>query len=395
MNVIKTQVDLAEKVQGAKTPVIYDSSPSAEIATKNFENAQPLIKTSANDEIVARVLSFTLSQTMSVDQKTNSSQHKQQGYKTENSKPDTHQVKLNAVSTESKQFSIDTVASNVTNFVNNALTKLIASGHDEKQVEYFKSSAIAGVENGIEQAKRELDGLVSNSIFELVDKTKNAIIDGIDAFEVIEEINLFNSKLADAPVSGSSAITIHSHSRQPIKVSFDSQAIAHDNNDNQSFSITTSATNTLISIESENSKAQLPELADLINKTDDVLNTFYRKDIDRAYQKTIELGYTNEELISLANQRDSSKIVKQVEKYDQIRHFVEKTDSVRHESPNAVAEYINKYINVMQSSEGLLASREDFNQIINGIVNQMKDVQIPDLLHAINRFHSFNQKFEN
>jgi hypothetical protein len=47
----------------------------------------------------------------------------------------------------------------------------------------------------------------------------------------------------------------------------------------------------------------------------------------------------------------------------------------------------------MESSESTFSSAKDFNQVINGLVNQMKDVQIPDLLQAINRFHAFNSKF--
>jgi hypothetical protein len=30
--------------------------------------------------------------------------------------------------------------------------------------------------------------------------------------------------------------------------------------------------------------------------------------------------------------------------------------------------------------------------MINGIINEMKDIQVPDLVQAINRFHSFNQQ---
>jgi alkylhydroperoxidase family enzyme len=47
----------------------------------------------------------------------------------------------------------------------------------------------------------------------------------------------------------------------------------------------------------------------------------------------------------------------------------------------------------MESTRQTLASDQQYSEIINGLVNQMKDVQVPDLLQAINRFHAFNSKF--
>ena len=43
------------------------------------------------------------------------------------------------------------------------------------------------------------------------------------------------------------------------------------------------------------------------------------------------------------------------------------------------------------NAENKLASSEDYNALIAGLINEMKDVQVPDLISAINRFRSFNQ----
>lgn len=393
MNVIQTQLGLSEKVQGPNSNINFGNNQII-AKTNTVDNLDRVIKTSANDEIVAKVLSYSLGNTIANENENGKKQLLQQKSLSENNKLEAHQAKIKSISSDPKQFSVEKVVANVTNFITNALAKFIHSGHTEEQVTYYKNQAVAGVENGIQQAKKELDGLVESDVFLVVDKTKDKIISGIESFNIQDELTRFNSKINTTNINPSTTISIQSNKKQSLQISFDSQAIAHDKIDGETFSMTTSATNTLVSIYSENKLKQLPELADLINKTDDVLNTFYRKDIDSAYQKAVELGYSNEELLSQAKHFDGMKLTKQVEKYDQIKHLIEKSDSLKYEAPKALAEYINKYMNVLQSSSDLFSSREDFNQIINGIVNQMKDVQVPDLLHAINRFHSFNQKFD-
>jgi hypothetical protein len=47
----------------------------------------------------------------------------------------------------------------------------------------------------------------------------------------------------------------------------------------------------------------------------------------------------------------------------------------------------------METTNKTFEGLAEYNEIINGIVNQMEDVQVPDLLTAINRFHSFNSQF--
>jgi len=47
------------------------------------------------------------------------------------------------------------------------------------------------------------------------------------------------------------------------------------------------------------------------------------------------------------------------------------------------------------NAESTLESNEDYNTLIGGLINEMKDVQVPDLVSAINRFHAFNQTLLN
>ena len=48
-------------------------------------------------------------------------------------------------------------------------------------------------------------------------------------------------------------------------------------------------------------------------------------------------------------------------------------------------------MNTFENAETTLASNEDYNALIAGLISNMEDVQVPDLISAINRFHTFNQ----
>ena len=56
-----------------------------------------------------------------------------------------------------------------------------------------------------------------------------------------------------------------------------------------------------------------------------------------------------------------------------------------------IAQYLEKMMDTFANAESKLESSEDYNALIAGIINEMEDVQVPDLISAINRFRSFNQ----
>jgi hypothetical protein len=74
-----------------------------------------------------------------------------------------------------------------------------------------------------------------------------------------------------------------------------------------------------------------------------------------------------------------------------VQQYSENT-AVDSKAPKAVAEYLNKILDAYSQSADSLGSEKDFNNVINSLVNELKDVQVPDILSAINRFHKFNAK---
>lgn len=83
-----------------------------------------------------------------------------------------------------------------------------------------------------------------------------------------------------------------------------------------------------------------------------------------------------------------------VKAYDYVQRFNDEQSSERDQenSVKPVAQYLEKMLSVFEQSNQTLQSLGDYNTMINGIINEMKDIQVPDLVQAINRFHSFNQQ---
>jgi hypothetical protein len=52
-------------------------------------------------------------------------------------------------------------------------------------------------------------------------------------------------------------------------------------------------------------------------------------------------------------------------------------------------------MSTFENAENTLGAGDDYNTLLAGIISEMKDVQIPDLVSAINRFHTFNQNLLN
>lgn len=343
---------------------------------------------SANDEVVAKVLSLSINKGVDHSVRVDANNEIRSPLSERFEQVNEPQNGL---------FSIETVTNNVVNFVGRALTNMAANGFDSEQLDYFRNQAKEGVAVGIGQAKLELVGIADDDLFSSIDKTKDAILSGINKLSVDPSEYAASAQALKNISSGTqnsySSISVNTNNHESVKIDFESLAFNSSQGlDDKRSMFTSNASNISFSIEGELSDAQANKIANLVNQVDSLANAFYRSDIESTYTKAIDAGYNNNEIASLAKQLgkvDSSGVALM---YGEIQHMNKQNAEASNSAPKAVAEYLNKYLDLMDSSKSTLEDKKDFNEIINGIVNQMKDVQVPDLLNAINRFHAFNNK---
>lgn len=392
MNTVQISTNLSAKPIANMPNGTHGVNSNVSAVESSVPSNQNFSAFSANDAVVAKVLSSSINRSVDVSINSGREQH----YSTkEKSLSDKFEV---AQQQDNSLFSIETVTTNVVNFVGKALSNMASNGFNSEQLDYFRDQAVQGVGVGIEQAKVELTGLANEDLFATIDRTRDSIVGGImnlpiDPKEYAAKLEASQLQL-DPEQTTYGAIKIYNRDHTPVEVDFDSLAFSAGKQGNGDKAIYTSnASNISFSVQGQIDDKQSNEIANLVNQVDSLANTFYRKDVEASYNKSLELGYNNSEILTLARQMNQKEGSQLTMAYGQIQHINKETADFDDTAPKAVAEYLNKYLDVMDSNKNTLNEEVDFNKILNGIVNQMKDVQVPDLLTAINRFHTFNNTF--
>ena len=390
MNTIQTQTALAAKssmaTEGFANKMLVEAKSAISPINSGIDYYSA---TAANDAVVARVISASINQSFSSavynSEMAVSSSTKLTG-------------KLVASDTsESEAPNINTVTKNVLGFVENALANLAKRGFGKEQLTFFRNEAITGVEVGIDQAKLELIGIASDDVFNIIDQTKDSIILGINKLSVEPsnyENTIKNIKNVETGTQRAlAAIMVGTSNNEVASIDFETRAFNAVKVDSNRSLFTTSSSNISFSVQGELKEDSRNAIANLINKVDGLAHTFYREGVELAYNKSIELGYTDAQIVGFAKEFDKAGKFPQMKAYGEIQHLDADNNERGFIAPKAVAEYLNRYLNVLETSKNILGDDKDFNQVLNGIVNQMKDVQVPDLLQAINRFYAFNKRF--
>lgn len=390
MNTIQVQSTLTQVGNtGAMDAVSGTSKKAALPGPAVVAKVDHYSATAANDTVVARVITASIGKSFSSsassdDFTSNSAQKLHERFTT---RADNQEITANN----------NTVTKNVVGFVESALANLAKRGFNKDQLSFFRNEAVKGVEVGIDQAKLDLIGLVNDDTFRRIDDTKRSIIGGIHQLPVEPHEYQRTIKNIEQVERGTqrelAAVTVNSVNNETIKLDFETRAFnAAQLQDSKSL-YTTSSSNISFAVQANSDPSSHKDIANLVNKVDGLANSFYRGDVQSAYTKSKELGYSDSELLGLAKQLNKTDTFQQMKMYEDIQHLSILSKQTDFAAPKAVAEYVNRYLDVLESSKATLGSDKDFNQVINGLVNQMKDVQVPDLLQAINRFHAFNKKF--
>lgn len=341
--------------------------------------------TAANDAVVAKVLSNNLGKRFAHSGEQSSAN------------PSLAQKLATDNAQSAQQFNIESVTSNIVGFVESSLANMASRGYDSKQLDYFRGEAIKGVEVGIDQAKLELVAMATDETYQLIDDTKTNIISNIKNLPTEPHEYKITSEVDSKIVSGTqrefAAIDVNTKNQSKAIMNFEARAFNHSQNAFLNNIYTTSTSNISFSIAGDLTETDASGLAQFTNKVDSLANAFYRSNVQDAYEQSINKGYNDNSLISLAMQLQKSENQQQVKLYDDVKYSNVGEQKENGQAPKVVAQYINKYLDVIETSKNTVESEKDFNQVINGLVNQMKDVQVPDLLQAINRFHAFNNKF--
>jgi hypothetical protein len=344
---------------------------------------------SDNRKVAARVLGISISQTLTVEGRTADVTARNQDDEQNVKKP---------------LFDFEEVARNVLNFVGNAIKNASADGAPDEKLNALLEQARYGVSKGIKLAEYELGANATEEVKDGIAKSRVSIFDGIQQLEasIINKSDK-SAQTDNASVSAQktelSELSLRTRDGDEVQIRFglleniskDSFTSDNDGDISHASFIYKQTTSFSLQIKGDLDDNELQAIGDLVAQADDVANTFYRGDIEKAYDKALNIGFDNKELSSFALQLSKVESSQKIQKYGEVQKYSE-TPSIDLQAPKAVAEYLNKVLDGMNQAAQKLGSQEDFKSVVNSLVNEMKDVQVPDILSAINRFHTFNAK---
>lgn len=417
MNVGQIKAFMGDQKADQKTAVHPNEALKKQLQQDGLQQAAELAKQQASTvsvnstqtSIGLRVVSGSLSQTLEID-----------GQKPKELADKKVEEKNNSL------FDFEKVAKNVMRFVGGVIRGAADGGASDEKLNGLFSQAREGVSRGFAMAEKDLAGFMNEELENGISKSRELIDTGIDDLETdifnrqgVENGNVARvSTLSAASVSNeqSGQLSIRTKDGDEVTFSFESlqsfqasqqtsfqtQSISDGSGDGATTNVSAQQTTAFeyyersgisFSLKGELDEAEMKSIADLVGQVQDLADTFYKGDVDKAFEEALSLGFDDKELVGYALQLNRSTQTDVLKAYENIQHYNEDKDG-RSQYGNVVSpvsQYLEKMMNTFESAETTLASNEDYNTLIAGLISNMEDVQVPDLISAINRFHTFNQ----
>ncbi|WP_338518732.1 DUF5610 domain-containing protein [Alteromonas gracilis] len=375
------------------------------------QQAASVSVSSSQTSIGLRVVSNSLNQSLEID-----------GQKPQESKDKSIEDKPTSL------FDFEKVARNVLKFVGGVIRGAANSGADDEKLNGLFSQAREGVSRGFAMAEKDLAGFMNDEIQQGMTKSRDLIDTGINDLETdifgrneTNAVSFTSLEALSASEEKSGSLLIRTKDGDEVTFSFESlrsfqasqqlsftaqntQEQTADENESSGLSQSVSVEQSTslqyyersgisFSLKGELDEDELASIADLVGQVQDLADTFYRGDIDKAFEEALDLGFDDKELVGYALQLNRTAQTEVLKTYENIQHYnEEKSDNSQYGNVvSPISQYLDKMMNTFSNVENTLSSNEDYNTLIAGLISKMEDVQVPDLLSAINRFHTFNQ----
>ena len=321
-------------------------------------------------------------------------------------------------------FDFETVANNVLKFVGGVVRGAAKSGADDETLTDLIGQARSGVAKGIAMAQKDLAGLMNSEISQGIEKSREAIGNGINELEdevlgkseaasgimaqqlFAQNMNAEQAGLVIRTKDGDEVSLYFGQARQvsynasytynaPTNTGSGSSATS----ESASFSFNQSLQYTEYSgvsfaVKGDLDEGELTAISDLLKQITDVSRSFFDGDIETAFNKALELGFDENELAGFSLQLDRKQVSEKIAAYQQNESEVDNKEALRKQ-----LEPLKAYVEQLKSMQDLLDKTlevgTDYSKVINGVINQMTDVHVPDVVSAINRFHQFNSKLND
>lgn len=383
-----------------------------------FQETQVSLSTSqSKSEIGIRILSASLNQTVVIGQ----------------SKPN-----LEAPTKKKDSgFDFEEVAKNVLNFVGGAIKAAKQGGADDETLNSMFEQATSGVLKGVDMARKDLTGFMNNEIDTGINKSLELIQDGIEKLrgeifggvieeEEIAELNASYTRETSANVEiftkDGDKVTIGFGSLQSLELNQQLLSSAEvparerkekeeteqqeaSNNQEENQSSTNQSRETLsyyerqglsFSVEGELDDDEKAAIADFLGDVKGLTDSFFKGDIEDAFNKALDLGFNDQELTGYALQLSKVEQVQVIQTYGAVSQYRDSQNQDEAVNPakqiKPIADYLKEMMSVLEKSNEVLQDKSQYEKLLPGLFNEVLDVSTNELLDVVNQFNSFNNR---
>jgi len=295
-------------------------------------------------------------------------------------------------------FDFEAVAKNVMTFVNSSLNAAKSRGATTSELDEMLGQARQGANNGIDEAIEELSDLnvLDEELTEGIEKARDLINAGLDKTQEkligdSTEISPSSSSLTSRAVefssesyasqSNSSDLSITTADGDIVTISFSalqenqaSENFSYSANQNssqmsyQSSASSYSQMNFSFSVQGDLDNEELQAIQSLIKDISKIEKDFFAGDIDKAFNKALELGYDEEQLSSfnLELRQTQTNYVSQA--YTEIANYDENEELNALIRP--VLDFIGDFKELRDNANKLLDHEgKQFNKLLESVLN--------------------------
>ncbi|WP_218355151.1 DUF5610 domain-containing protein [Alteromonas lipotrueiana] len=320
-------------------------------------------------------------------------------------------------------FDFEKVAKNVMGFVGGVIRGAASAGAPDDKLQTLFGQARDGVARGISQARQDLGDWLNDDISQGIDKSESLIGEQMGALEqeILNVNPLAGGQVSELAYSQqqqrNSSLVIRTREGDEVNIRFTDlqrasveqleyrQNVRSDAGEAASTMLENSnvgayseiqwqsASSFRFSVEGDLNEQELKSITDLVNNTSDLAKLFFDGDIDKAFEQAQGLNFDKESLSGFTLQLTQVQSSYMAKAYGSVQELAQ---PVAGEPRNkAIAEYVQKMLNNQEDAKATLAEQEDFSSLVQEIIKQMPEVQVPDLISAINRFNQFNRNITN
>jgi len=313
-------------------------------------------------------------------------------------------------------FDFEAVAKNVMSFVNSSLSAAKARGASANELEEMLGQARQGANNGIDEAIEELSELneIDEELSEGIEKARDLINAGLDETEkkltdgtlvgqansptlISHAVEVSSNNYASK--SNSSDLSITTADGDIVNISF-SALKENQSSENfsyysgqdakgmsyQSSSSSYSEMNFSFSVQGDLDKDELHAIQSLIKDISKIEKDFFSGNIDKAFNKALELGYDEQQLSSFSLELRQTQTSHVSQAYSEVANYNADANEELNSVVKPVLDFIGDFKELRDNANQLLdQDGGQFNRLLESVLNAEFD-QNQKLLSQFNKF---------